>query len=163
MFHGFGTEEQIAGNTREKQRAFASAVSAEQYAEWWLINGSVPPTVTCNTLVPADQGQVCANALTNYATVPWSISGSQVGVTYTPFAQSQTISGPEGSNTTPAQGSYYGYPVFYITALGASPGGGQVYQVDAYGYGGTANAVAEVESTYLVTSQYGEQPLDIQK
>lgn len=158
MFHGFGTEEQIAGNTREKQRAFASAVSAEQYAEWWLINGSVPPTVTCNTMVPSDEGQVCANALVNYATVPWT-----AGVTYTPFAQSQTITGPQGSNGTASQGTYYAPPVFYITALGANPTGGQVYQVDAYGYGGTANAVAEVESTYLVTTQYGEQPLDIQK
>lgn len=168
MFHGFGTEEQIAGNTREKQRAFSSAVSAQQYAEWWLINGSVPPTVTCNALVPSDQGQVCSNAPPNYAAVPWTISGSQVGVTYSPFSQTQAITGPEGSNGTPSQGTYYGYPVFYVTDLGASVNpitgnSGELYQVDAYGYGGTANAVAEVESTYLVTSQYGERPLDIQK
>ncbi|MFZ0552017.1 MAG: PilX N-terminal domain-containing pilus assembly protein [Steroidobacteraceae bacterium] len=162
MFHGFGDQEQIAGNTREKQRALSSAVSAEQYAEWWLINGSVPPTSTCNSLVTAAVGQVCANALTNYATVPWTISGAQVGVSYTPFAQTQTITGPEGSSGTPGQGTYYGYPVFYITYLGSSASG-QLYQVDAYGYGGTANALAEVESTYLVTSQYGETPLDIQK
>ena len=76
--------------------------------------------------------------------------------------------GPEGSNTNPSQGTYYGYPVFYITDLGASVNpitgnSGELYQVDAYAYGGTANAVAEVESTYLVTSQYGERPLDIQK
>lgn len=168
MFHGFGTQEQIAGNTREKQRAFNSAVSAQQYAEWWLINGSVPPTVTCNTLVTADVGQVCSNALANYAAVPWTINSAQVGVSYTPFAQSQTITGPEGTNGTPSQGSYYGYPVYYITDLGQAVNpltgnSGELYQVDAYGYGGTANALAEVESTYLVTSQYGERQLDIQK
>lgn len=163
MFHGFGTEEQIAGNTREKQRAFASAISAEQYAEWWLISGTIPPTVSCNTLVPSDEGQVCANALTNYANVPWTISGAQVGVSYTPFAQTQTVTGPEGSNGTASQGTYYGYPVFYITDLGKSGSGGELYQVDAYGYGGTANALAEVESTYLVTTQSGMTPLDIQK
>lgn len=162
MFHGFGTEEQIAGNTREKQRALSSAVSAEQYAEWWLINGSVPPTVSCNSLVTADEGQVCSNVLTNYATVPWTISGAQVGVTYTPFAQTQTVTGPEGSNGTPSQGSYYGYPVFYITDLGAGSSG-ELYQIDAYAYGGNANTVAEVESTYLVTTQSGEKYLDIQK
>jgi len=162
MFHGFGTEEQIAGNTREKQRALSSAVSAEQYAEWWLINGSVPPTVACNSLVTADEGQVCSNALANYSTVPWTISGSQVGVSFTPFAQTQTVTGPEGSNGTPSQGSYYGYPVFYITDLGRS-NTGELYQVDAYGYGGNANTVAEVESTYLVTTQSGETYLDIQK
>ena len=162
MFHGFGDQEQIAGNTREKQRALNSAVSAEQYAEWWLINGAVTPSVTCNTLVTADVGQVCSNALTNYATVPWTISGAQVGVSYTPFAQSQTITGPEGSNATPSQGTYYGYPVFYITDLGAT-NAGHLYQVDAYGYGGNANTLAEVESTYLVITQSGETPLDIQK
>lgn len=162
MFHGFGDQEQIAGNTREKQRALNAAVSAEQYAEWWLINGTVPPTATCNSLVTADIGQVCSNALTNYATVPWTISGSQVGVSYTPFAQSQTLTGPEGSSGTPSQGSYYGYPVFYITYLGAT-NSGQLYQVDAYGYGGNASTLAEVESTYLVTTQSGETPLDIQK
>jgi type IV pilus assembly protein PilX len=162
MFHGFGDQEQIAGNTREKQRALNSAVSAEQYAEWWLINGSVTPSATCNTLVTADVGQVCSNALTNYATVPWTISGAQVGVSYTPFAQSQTITGPEGSNGTASQGTYYGYPVFYITDLGAT-NSGHLYQVDAYGYGGSANALAEVESTYLVINQSGEIPLDIQK
>jgi type IV pilus assembly protein PilX len=168
MFHGFGTEEQIAGNTREKQRAFSSAVSAQQYAEWWLINGTVPPTVPCNSLVPSDEGQVCSNVLTNYAAVPWTINSAQVGVTYTPFSQTQTITGPEGSSGTPSQGTYYGYPVFYITDLGGTVNpitgnSGELFQVDAYGYGGTANALAEVESTYLVTSQYGERPLDIQK
>jgi type IV pilus assembly protein PilX len=162
MFHGFGDQEQIAGNTREKQRALNSAVSAEQYAEWWLINGTVTPSATCNTVVTADVGQVCSNALTNYATVPWTISGAQVGVSYTPFAQSQTVTGPEGSNGTASQGTYYGYPVFYITDLGTT-NSGHLYQVDAYGYGGSANALAEVESTYLVITQSGETPLDIQK
>jgi type IV pilus assembly protein PilX len=168
MFHGFGDQEQIAGNTREKQRALNTAVSAEQYAEWWLINGSVTPDVTCNTLVTATVGQVCSNALTNYSAVPWTISGAQVGVSYTPFAQTQAITGPEGSSGTPSQGTYYGYPVFYITDLGSqinpiTGNSGELYQVDAYGYGGTANALAEVESTYLVTSQYGERQLDISK
>jgi type IV pilus assembly protein PilX len=165
MFHSFGAQEQIAGNTREKQRAFNSAVSAQQYAEWWLINGTVPPDVTCNSLVTASVGQVCSNALTSYSTVPWTISGAQVGVSYTPFVQTQTITGSSG---TPSQGSYYGYPVFYITDLGSTinpitGNSGELYQVDAYGYGGNANDLAEVESTYLVTSQYGERQLDIQK
>jgi type IV pilus assembly protein PilX len=166
MFHGFGTEAQIAGNTREKQRALNAAVSAEQYGEWWLVNGTVTPTVSCNTLVSSDIGQVCSpNAALNFASVPWTLNGAQVGVQYTPFAQTtplgqlQNITGPDG---TPSQGSYYGAPAFYITDLGPV-NSGELYQVDAYGYGGTANAVAEVESTYLVTNQYGMRQLDIQK
>ena len=165
MFHGFGVEEQIAGNTREKQRAVNAAVSAQQYAEWWLINGAVPPTVTCSNLVSSDSGQVCSNVLANYATVPWTLNATQIGVTYTPFAQSQTIS---GAGVNPSQGSYYGAPVYYVTDMGSmvnpnTGNSGELYQVDAYGYGGTANAVAEVESTYLVTNQYGMRQLDIQK
>ena len=165
MFHGFGIEEQIAGNTREKQRALNAAVSAQQYGEWWLINGNVPPSATCSNLVSSDSGQVCSNALANYAAVPWTLNAAQIGVTYTPFAQSQMIT---GSGTTPSQGSYYGAPVFYITDMGSmvnpiTGNSGELYQVDAYGYGGTANAVAEVESTYLVTNQYGMRQLDISK
>ena len=38
MFRSFGMQEKIAGNMREKQRALQAAVSAEQYAEWWLSN-----------------------------------------------------------------------------------------------------------------------------
>lgn len=167
MFHGFGFEEQIAGNTREKQRALNTAVSALQYGEWWLINGQVPPTSTCSNLVSSDIGQVCSNTLTSYAAVPWTLNGAQIGVTYTPFTQSslnQNITG----NGTPSQGTYYAAPVFYVTDMGSmvnpnNGNSGELYQVDAYGYGGTANAVAEVESTYLVTNQYGMRQLDIQK
>jgi hypothetical protein len=44
-------------------------------------------------------------------------------------------------------------PQFYISDMGPSidpayPG--EVYQVDAGGYGGNTNTVAEVESTYVV-------------
>jgi len=165
MFRGFGVEEQVAGNTREKGRALNAAVSAQQYAEWWLVNGAVPPSVTCGSLVSSDSGQVCSNKLTDYTIVPWQINGAAVGVTYTPFAQSQTLTGASG---TPSQGSYFGAPSFYITDLGGSVdpitgNSGELYQIDAYGYGGTKKTVAEVESTYLVTDQFGMRQLDIQK
>jgi type IV pilus assembly protein PilX len=38
MFRSFGMQEKIAGNMREKQRAFQGAVSAQEFAENWLIN-----------------------------------------------------------------------------------------------------------------------------
>ncbi len=41
MFRGLGTQERIAGNVREKERALHAAVTAQQYAEWWL---TCPPT-----------------------------------------------------------------------------------------------------------------------
>ena len=46
---------------------------------------------------------------------------------------------------------YFATPVFYIADVGvAADGQGEAYQVDAVGYGGSANAVAVVESTYEV-------------
>ena len=34
MFRGYGAQERLAGNTRDKQRALAAAISAQQYAEF---------------------------------------------------------------------------------------------------------------------------------
>ena len=50
MFRSFGIQEKIAGNTREKQRALPAAVSAQQFAEWWLSNnGATSAPVPCAT------------------------------------------------------------------------------------------------------------------
>jgi type IV pilus assembly protein PilX len=143
MFRGFGVEEQIAGNTREKQRAVNAATSAQQYAEWWLASGNAPLGGTCNGVVPSNPGQVClgpAPTSAYFTSVPWS-----TGVTFTQF--NQTLAGaPSGSQT-----SYYQPPVFYITDLGNSVAqGGEVFQIDAYGYGTNSNTVAVVESTYVL-------------
>ena len=40
MFRGFGLQDKVAGNIREKERAFHAAESNLEYAEWWLIQGS---------------------------------------------------------------------------------------------------------------------------
>jgi hypothetical protein len=42
--------------------------------------------------------------------------------------------------------------VFYITDLGPNAGvpAGEVYQVDALGFGGQSNTVAVVESTFVI-------------
>jgi type IV pilus assembly protein PilX len=154
MFRSYGMQEKMAGNTREKQRALNAAVSAQQYAEWFLSSGNAPPKTTCTALVPSTTGQVCdalINPLDDYTTVvPWN-----VGVTYMPFTTnagngvvSNVSNTPTGTGTTL---SYYQTPTFYITDLG--PGyGGEVYQIDALGYGGLANSVAVVESTYVLTN-----------
>lgn len=160
MFRSFGEEEQIAGNVREKQRAFNAAVSAQQYAEWWLVNGTLPGSATCNGLVNSDTGQVCTNTI-NFTQAPWTI-----GIKYIPFSQTETTT--YGTSNQPSQGSYYMAPLYYITDLGPatdakSGNSGELYQVDAEGFGGTSNAVAVVESTYLVSTNYGMKNLDISK
>ncbi|MGL1645792.1 pilus assembly PilX family protein, partial [Vibrio parahaemolyticus] len=65
MFRTLGTQERIAGNTREKQRSMYAADSAEAYAEWWLTSqGGINATsgVACAGLVSADakQTQICS-------------------------------------------------------------------------------------------------------
>ena len=144
MFHGFGTQEQIAGNTREKQRALNAAISAEQWAEWWLDSGGAPPTGTCPVgIVPSSSGEVCNTPLADFTQVPWS-----TGVTFTQFNQTLTASGKTGATV-----AYYAPPVFYITKLGSNNDlGGDVYQIDAYGYGANANTVAVVQSTYVLSN-----------
>jgi Tfp pilus assembly protein PilX len=74
-------------------------------------------------------------------------------VIYAPFSATNTIA----ANPTPGSytlGSYAKIPEYYIYDLGANAGStpGEVYQIDAVGYGGTANTVAVVESTYLITT-----------
>jgi type IV pilus assembly protein PilX len=147
MFRSYGMQEKMAGNTREKQRALNAAVSAQQYAEWFLSSGTPPPKTVCTALVPSTTGQVCNTPMVDFTVLPWN-----VGVTYLPFTTNSSGVVSNVSNTPTGTGatlSYYQAPTFYITDLG--PGyGGEVYQIDALGYGGLANTVAVVESTYVV-------------
>jgi type IV pilus assembly protein PilX len=166
MFRSFGTQEKIAGNVREKERALHAAVSAEQYGEWWitqgnnLLNGAVvcgAPLLNAN----AGEGQICSNTLAplsegaappnlgiNVTQVPWKVGGAgggPVGVTFLPAGMAI---GAGGTANNPL---YFAAPVFYIADVGvAADGQGEAYQIDAVGYGGSANAVAVVESTYEV-------------
>jgi type IV pilus assembly protein PilX len=149
MFRSFGTQEKLAGNLREKERALHAAETAQQFAEWFIQSGTAPAKGVCNTIVDSTIGQVCSNALaTTYITsnIAWP-----AGVTYVPPDPSSTSSSNMNVTTTIGPGTYYSKPMFYIADLG--PGaGGELYQIDALGVGGTQNAVAVVESTYVLTS-----------
>jgi type IV pilus assembly protein PilX len=179
IFRSFGIQEKIAGNTREKQRALQAATSTQQYAEWWLANKSYAPVavgegiassgdVTCSTLIDAnvnvdlEAGQICSNLLpaavgvsvTAWPTLSTSLNNTGVGVAYTPPCVAITHpSTPSTSTNCPiATDSYYARPRFYITDLGPlATGQGEVYQVDAYSYGLSANTIAVVESTVSIT------------
>jgi len=153
MFRSFGLDEKIAGNVREKQRALNAAETAEEYAEFWLAAGNGASAIACapGPPVAAIVGQVCtattglANSVSlglgSPTTLPWP-----TGVTYSPAAPTLM-----NITTTPAQGSYYYTPAFYITLLGTTANGqGKIYQIDGSGYGGSPDTSAVVESTYLV-------------
>jgi type IV pilus assembly protein PilX len=167
IFRSFGLQERIAGNTRDKQRALQAAISTQQYAEQWIINYSNAPTavnagiassaaISCsNTIIYASTsgGQICSNTLASLANVadiahvpvPWT-----AGVYYVP--PGLNVGSASNSSSTDV---YPQTPAFYITDLGpvASSNGssGEVYQVDAYSSGTSANTVALVESTFAIT------------
>jgi type IV pilus assembly protein PilX len=153
MFRGFGVEERIAGNLREKQRALNAAESAMQYAEWWLtsadnvnlVGNCTAPLLNANLR----QGMVCQNTLptqvASVTTVPWidPTTHGEFGVSYA--SSGMNVNANPGANTLAAA------PRFYISLLGPSAtGNGAIYQIDAWGYGASSNAVAVIEGTYLV-------------
>jgi type IV pilus assembly protein PilX len=173
MFRSFGMQERIAGNVREKQRALQVALTTQQYAEWWLVNLSNAPRavqggvaqdagVQCaNTLLDANQqqGQICENSLvsllgsgTNPTTWPTlALAGtSTAGVMYTPtnYNYKDTSTNTVTTNFANIADVYINRPRFYVQDVGTlATGRGEIYQIDAYSFGESANTVAVVEST----------------
>jgi type IV pilus assembly protein PilX len=159
MFRNLGIQEVIAGNLREKNRALQSAISAQQYAEWWLTTGNnINNQQACQAVLlqatsGSGVGEVCTNILPtvlggaqNVTTVPWKTGGQEIGVAVT-----LPTNGAPNLNTGNV---YFQPPRFYISLLGAAPSGvqGTIYQIDAWSYGSDPNTVAVVESTYLVST-----------
>jgi type IV pilus assembly protein PilX len=150
MFRSFSTQEKIAGNLREKDRALHAAVSAQQYGEWWLTQGNntaIGAVGCANGTLSANlgQGQICSQTPFQAGwfatTVPWATQ-----IQYVP--PTMGVPGVAGTNGDPP---YFAAPAFYIADRGvAGDGAGEAYQVDAYGYGSAPATVAVVESTYEV-------------
>jgi type IV pilus assembly protein PilX len=162
MFRGYGAQERLAGNTRDKQRALAAAISAQQYAEFQLASGAAPLPGVCPAGILPNGIQVCLPPpapapLPNFATLPWL-----TGVTYSVFTSnaingvSNVISASGTRDSATQSASYVQAPVFNVIDLGPNAPGalpaGEVYQVDAVGFGGTSNTVAVVESTFVIGS-----------
>jgi type IV pilus assembly protein PilX len=147
MFRSLGVQEHIAGVTRDKAVALNAAITAEEYAEWWLLQPVALNTqfTACTTgsavAVTSLSSPIICDAnhpLANPGSLPWN-----AGNTYTPTGFTVSTSG--GTNVV------YQAPGFYIQYLGASTTG-IVYQIDAFGYGGSQSTVAVVQATYVVTS-----------
>lgn len=143
MANSFGLQEFIAGNQREKTKAFESAEAAMNYAEWWLNqSGNNTQGATCSGVVSTPI--VCSNALdaASVTTGSWTAGGSAVGTSYNSLTNM-------GISTGGGIGSYYAVPMYYIYYLGTSPNtGNYMYQITAVGYGGNANAVAVLQSIF---------------
>ena len=164
MFRSFGTQERIAGNMREKERAVHAATSAQQYAEWWLtqgVNGSPGSAVQCPAgllAASATLGEICLQTPQQQLglalmTGTLGATGWGIGMTYTPPGMafgnaSVAINNASGANSAP----YFASPGFWITDLGAAfdAPGAEAYQIDAYAFGSAQSTVAIVESYYEV-------------
>jgi type IV pilus assembly protein PilX len=153
MFRAFGTQEHIAGNVREKERAFHAAESVQQYGEWWLLQGnnSAIGAQACaagiiNGNTP-NAGQICTTTLVQNGQTVTAPGTWASATTYLPAGMSVTP-GVNGTNGDPP---YAATPGFYIADVGvAADTQGEAYQIDSYGYGGSLATVAVVESVYEV-------------
>jgi type IV pilus assembly protein PilX len=160
MFRSNGAQELIAGNIREKQRAVQTAEAAEMYAEMWLstqgnvLTNSVNCAATVGVVSWPTVPTICTFPLASItdtpsaATVPWNVSGNEIGFSY--FPGSTTGTGDLIVQTAGAANSYYQVPRFYI-GLVQSNGHQALYRIDAWNYAATPNTVSVVESNYLVT------------
>jgi len=164
MFRGFGIEQKIAGNIRDKERALHAAESAQQYAEWWLSSGLATGPINCTAAQNANTGapQICTNTLNSLDPTNPTSTGNVVNVP-TPWATGityQPVDPVTGQPIVVASGGginvYAGAPQFYISYLGTYTPTAfvteTVYQIDALGYGGSSGSVAIVESVYQVGS-----------
>jgi type IV pilus assembly protein PilX len=165
MFHSFGIQELVAGNVREKQRAVQSALAAEQYAEIWLTApGNVLSnivdcsTVTLQAYSSTSVPYLCLKPISSVisvTSVPWKISGNEVGFVFFPGASAGagnglTSTGDMTVSTSGGLNSYYEAPRFYIGLLSATASQA-VFRIDAWSWGGTPNTTAVVEANYTVT------------
>ena len=106
MFRAFGTQEHIAGNVREKERAFHAAESVQQYGEWWLLQGnnSAIGAQACaagiiNGNTP-NAGQICTTTLVQNGQTVTAPGTWASATTYLPAGMSVTP-GVNGTNGDP--------------------------------------------------------------
>jgi type IV pilus assembly protein PilX len=151
MFRSFGVQDKIAGNVRDKERALHAAESAQQYAEWWLLQGNnAAPgsSVVCAAGMDANlgNGQICTNLPVSFILFPWPIA-----TLYTP--QDMGVASVTTAGMVAGDYVYAQRPGFYIADLGkaADNPSNETYQIDSYGYGSSTNSVVVVESVYEVS------------
>lgn len=155
LFRSSGLLERISANTRDKQRAFESAQAALQYGEWWLGNTTSLTKNACTTTGQTVASlQICSTALSTSSATVAALAWAPNAFTYTPPNMTIAATGtPGGLTTSQTDINYSAPPGVYLEDLGLMPDGkSELYQVTAYGYGGSPDTVSVVRSTYKVTS-----------
>jgi type IV pilus assembly protein PilX len=155
MFHSFGLQQKITGNTREKERALQGAQTALQFGEWWISqsnllsgDGGVACTSANTVAGPADM-RLCSNALAKPGSpATWTAASSYTPSTMTVVANGGTVLMADGKTLDI---NYAEAPKLYVSYIGMNANGSAVlYSVTAAGYGGGADTSAVVQSVYSV-------------
>lgn len=151
MFKSFGIMEKIAGNTRDKQRAFEASQSGLEFGEWWLSQGNGSyGTICANTGQATVKGndltkmKVCSDALPTPLSLPWPDR-----IDYNPPSM---LANKGGGLVQPGGDVIYSsLPSLYINFLGPSPDNNKyLFSVTGAGYGGNADTASVVQSTYAL-------------
>lgn len=156
MFRSNGLQQKIAGNTREKARAYEAAQNALQFAEYYLVNGNPVTGIPCSTVltVTTDTNlgamRTCSNLLDN----PDEPSTWPAIINYQPpLMKVATGGGSAVDGSGNADINYSKMPGLYIAYLGLAPDGQQMlYSVTAAGYGGSTSSLAVVQSVFATKS-----------
>lgn len=153
LFRSSGLMERLSANSRDKQRAFETAQAALQYGEWFLGNGAATAKTACNTTTGKTTAtiHVCSETLSpardDIAAMAWAPNA---------FAYPQpnvTVLAGGGLTAAGTDINYQARPGVYVEDMGLMKDNkSELYQVTAYGYGGNADTLSIVRSTYKVTS-----------
>lgn len=157
MFQGTGLQQKIAGNTREKERAFEAAQNSLQYAEYWLTQGGPGTGLPCTNSIDIHSDADMRACVTMLAT-PSDPSTWPVTLNYTPLSM-QVATG--GGQTTDGDGNgdinYAKVPGLYIAYLGTTANSQQMlYSVTGAGYGGSSGTSSVVQSVFAVSKAVGD-------
>lgn len=161
MYRGFGVQQKIAGNTREKERAFQSAQNALEFGEGALVKMNQVNAVLgggcsgANTVVTLDDVRVCSAPLAT----PADPDSWTAGSAYNPPAMKVQPPGGGTTGGTITDGDnnpdivYVKPPQLYVQFLGGNSDSSAVlYAVTAGGSGGDAATRAVVKSVYSVSA-----------
>jgi type IV pilus assembly protein PilX len=152
MAKSFFVEEEMGGNMREKNRSFVAAQSALAYGEWYVRQGieSLGGNAFCPTGVLTASTVICPTQQTPN-TPPYSTANMPL-TTYLPLPLPATSTTVPFLNTSSTGGkdTFYAAPGVYIQYVGETNGSFFVYQITAFGFGGTPDAVSIVQSVFQV-------------
>jgi type IV pilus assembly protein PilX len=154
MFRGFGLQQKVAGNTREKERAFQAAETVLQHAEYWLTTAPPSTGAPCSGTVTVNSDTdlvVCSNPLSTPATPsawPGSLKLKPGGMVVD--AAGGTVTNGNGNVDI----NYTQVPDLYVSYLGADPTGKKsLYSITSAAYGGNSSTNAVVQSVFSTQSR----------